>query len=211
MSAWQYSLADDKRTNALLLATTFTDVVETVARDMNVLCGHRKNCDIMAGFSRVIFNLYVPETTFDLFFNSEHGYRGAYFKSPHFGLEANEKCIKHLTPSLLSWAKQHEPSLDLKFAKESLASPTAKVWLAETGSSHWCDKCVGEWSANDEAPELRNGRWELTDTQNGRWGRKVPSLSKLRVFGAFLNERYDEFTPENKRYRAQDINAYGWS
>jgi hypothetical protein len=212
MTAWNFSsLVHEERANALRRGEAFSAVVEAIARDMEVVCCHRRDCDDMAGFSRVVFNLRVPPPTFDVFFNSEHGYRGAYFESPHTGLAANEACIRHLTPLLLAWAKQYEPSLDQVFAQESLRSPTAKVWLTEF-ESHLCAKCVGEWgNPDDELPEILNGRWEVANSSNGRRGRKAPALSKLRVFGAFLSERYDEFTPTRKRFRAQQLNACGWS
>jgi hypothetical protein len=212
MSAWHFSsIVGDKRIDALLRESAFTEVVGIVVRDMEVLCCHIQSCDDMAGFSRVIFNLRVPTSTFDLFFNSESGYRGAYFESPDAGLAANEACIRRLTPLLLAWAEQNEPSLDGRFAQQSLASPAAKVWLTEF-ESHLCTKCVGEWgNPKDEVPEILNGRWELVHSPNDWRGRKAPVLSKLRVFGAFLNEHYDEFTPARKRHRAQELNAYGWS
>lgn len=132
MSAWHFGPAvNEKRTAALLRENTFTEVVEIVVRDMEVLCCHSQVCDDMAGFSRVILNQRVPPATFDLFFNSESGYRGAYFESLYIGLVANEACLRRLTPLLLAWAEQHEPSLDRKFAQQSLASLTAKVWLNE--------------------------------------------------------------------------------
>ena len=212
MSAWHFSSRiGDKRIDALLRESAFTEVVGIVVRDMEVLCCHIQSCDDMAGFSRVIFNLRVPPTTFDLFFNSKSGYRGAYFESPYIGLTANEACLRRLTPLLLAWAEQYEPSLDRKFAQQSLASPTAKVWLAEFGS-HLCAKCVGEWgNPTDKVPEIFNGRWELVHSPSNLRGRKAPFLSKLKIFGAFLNERYNEFTPTRKRFRAQELYEYGWS
>ena len=212
MNSWHFgSTVGKERADALLQAVAFAAIVEAIAQDMEILCCHRRCCDDLAGFSRVIFNLRVPQSTFDIFFNSEHGYRGAYFDSPYAGLAANGACIQRLTPLLLAWANQHEPSVDQVFARESLASPTAKVWLTEF-ESHICEKCVGEWgNPTDEAPEICNGRWEFANAPGGRYGRKAPFLSKLRVFGAFLNERHDEFTPARKRHRAEDLNKEGWS
>src|SRR5215208_5565311 len=63
----------------------------------------------------------------------------------------------------------------------------------------------------DEIPEILNGRWENEDSPNGRRGRKAPRCSKLKIFGAFLSTRYDEFIPARKRYRAVDIHKCGWS
>jgi len=182
-----------------------------LSREMEVLCCHRPDCDDMAGFSRVIFNLRAPSQTLDLFFNSEHGYRGSYFVSPHAGLAANDAIIKRLKPLLLAWAAQHQLALDQTFAGESLTSSSAKVWITESGSQ-LCQQCIGEWSnPTDEEPDILNGRWEVTDTPNAHRGRKAPHVSKLRVFGAFLNDRHDEFVPARKRHRAFHINEGGWS
>lgn len=212
MRAWQFSSTiDQERVDALLRAPAFDEIVEMLAGEMEVVCCHRPNCDDMQGFSRVVFNVHLPCTTFDLFFNSEHGYRGLYFLSPQAGLVANENVIRRLTPRLVRWAEQHEPSLDPAFAAESLASPSAKVWVTEFGS-HQCQQCHGEWgNPTDETPEILNGRWEVADSPNARRGCKAPYFSKLRVLGAFLNERCDELVPTRKRHRARDICAWGWS
>ncbi|MEW9580594.1 hypothetical protein [Paraburkholderia sp. DGU8] len=212
MTAWVFDPAIGKeRSSALLKAPSFGEIVEAVAREMEILCVHRQACDDLGGFSRVVFNLRIPRATFDLFFNSEHGYRGAYFLSPHSGLAANEAVIRRITPLFLTWAEQNLPTLDRKFAEESLVSLSAKVWLTEY-ENHLCTKCEGEWgNPTDATLEIQNGRWEVADSPNGHRGRKAPFLSKLRVFGAFLNERYDEFVPGRKRHRARDLNECGWS
>ncbi len=212
MAAWHFSSAlSSERREALARAPAFANILRLVASQMEILCCHRPPCDDMAGFSRVVFNVALPQSAFDLFFNSEHGYRGAYFQSPHSGLAANEACVRHLAPALLSWAQTHEPSVDPVFAKESLYSPTAKIWLTEF-ESHLCAKCTGQWeNPHNDQPEIINGRWERTNSPAGNRGRKAPYLTKLRVVGAFLNERHDEFTPARKRFRAQDLHANGWS
>jgi hypothetical protein len=212
MADWHFSSAlSNERREALVRAPALADILRLVASQMEVLCCHRAACDGMAGFSRVVFNVAVPQSAFDLFFNSEHGYRGAYFQSPHSGLAANETCVRHLTPALLAWARAHEPSLDLVFVEESLHSPTAKIWLTEF-ESHLCAKCAGEWgNPVDDQPEIINGRWERANSPAGKRGRKAPYLTKLRVFGAFLNERHDEFTPSRKRDRARELYDNGWS
>ncbi|MCP5265697.1 MAG: hypothetical protein H6934_06280 [Burkholderiaceae bacterium] len=212
MIGWQFSdTIGHERTSALLRAPAFDEIVETIAREMQVVCCHQQECDDAKGFSRVVFNFRVPCTTFDLFFNSEHGYRGSYYLSSHTGLAANEAVISRLSPLLLQWAEQHDSALDQRLAAGSLDSPSAKVWLSEFGS-HLCKHCVGEWgNPSDEAPEVLNRRWELADSPNAYRGRKAPCLSKLKVFGAFLNDRHDEFVSGRKRHRARDINAWGWS
>lgn len=85
------------------------------------------------------------------------------------------------------------------------------MWLTEYGS-HLCTQCIGEWgNPTGHTAEILNGRWELADTPNAHRGREAPFLSKIRVFGAFLNERNHEVVPARKRHRAFDINAEGWS
>lgn len=212
MAVWRFSSSlSNERRKALVRAPAFADILHLVVSRMEILCCHRPDCDDMAGFSRVVFNVVLPQSAFDLFFNSEHGYRGAYFQSPHAGLAANEACVRQLAPSLLAWAQTHQPSLDPVFAKESLGSPTAKIWLTEF-ESHLCVKCTGEWgNPSDDQPEIINHRWECADSPAGNRGCKAPYLTKLRVFGAFLNERHDEFTPARKRFRAQELHESGWS
>lgn len=212
MTTWQFSSAIDKeRVTVLLQAPALNEIIEMLLCQIDVLCCHRQNCDDVPGFSRAVFNLRTSQRTFDLFFNSEHGYRGSYYLSPHEGLAANKTIIKQLSPLLLSWAEQHEPMFDQVFTAESLSSLSAKMWLTEYGS-HLCAQCVSEWgNPTDNTAEILNDRWELADTPNARRGRKAPFLSKIRVSGAFLNERNDEIVPARKRHRATDINAGGWS
>jgi hypothetical protein len=207
MTAWLFDLSiGEERRSALLKAPPLVEIIEALTHEMEILCCHWPDCDDM-----VVFNLRVSRATFDLFFNSEHGYRGAYFESPHSGLAANDAVMARLTPLFLTWAEEYQPTLDRAFARESLSSPSAKIWLNEY-ESHLCEMCAGEWgNPTDTAPEILNGRWEVVDSPNSQRGRKAPFLSKLRVFGAFLNKRYDEFVPSRKRHRAQDLSAYGWS
>ena len=102
------------------------------------------------------------------------------------------------------------------FIQESLLSPSSKVWLAEKGKEidKKCSGCKGEWSAvagRRATAEILNGRWERADVQKAEWGQKAPYLTKLRIMGAFLNDRHDEFIPFDKRFRAREIHKLGWS
>ncbi len=212
MSTWVFAATVGvERVHALLSPISFEAISDRVAREMEVLCCHRRQCDDDTQFSGVVFCVRVPPSLFDLLFNSPNGYRGAYYRSPYVGLEANDALIRRLSPVLLDWAASHCAELDHGFAQESLSSPSAKVWLTEY-ESHLCDRCTGEWGnpKNDNA-EILNGRWENEDSPNGRRGRKAPCHSKLKVFGAFFNARYDEFIPARKRHRAMHIHRCGWS
>jgi hypothetical protein len=161
----------------------------------------------MAGFRRVVYCISVPFSTFDAFFNAEHGYRGAYYRSAYEGLAANDRLISAIAPELISWA-QLNGCVELDFDHESLSTPSAKAWLAEAGL-RFCAKCEGEWThPQDSRREIINGRWENAEDIRGR---KAPLQSKIRIFGAFLSDRLGEFVAERKRHRARQLHEVGWS
>ena len=75
-----------------------------------------------------------------------------------------------------------------------------------------CAACEGELgNPSNDAPEILNGRWEVEDEAFARRGRKAPLLTKVRVFGAFLDARHNELVPNRKRHRANQIHQWGWS
>jgi len=212
MSTWAYAeTVTAERIATLLGAPSFSVISDQIASEMKVACCHQQPCDDNRQFSRVVFCVQISPSLFDLFFNSPNGYRGMYYQSPYRGLEANAAVIRGLARRLLGWAASNCPDIDGVFAEESLSSHSAKVWLAECGS-HLCEQCAGEWrNPNDDVPEILNRQWENEDSPKGRCGRKAPCLSKLRIFGAFLNQRHDEFVPARKRYRSMQIHQSGWS
>lgn len=107
--------------------------------------------------------------------------------------------------------------LDLsnEFIRESLVTLSAKVWLAEHGKEldRKCPGCKGEWSSGPIGPaEILNSRWEKPrQGQKAEWGREAPYLTKLRIMGAFIDERHNELVPVDKRFRAYEIHQFGWS
>jgi hypothetical protein len=209
---WQFSPSlGEERVRALSAAPKFAEITERIANTVVVLCCHRQECDDDRDFSRAVCSLTIPQSLFDLFFNSVHGYRGSYYASPFVGIEANHNFICRLLPLIVSLTDINSDGLTSAFAKESLTSLSAKVWLAEVGLG-LCRHCEGEWSPPaDEAAEILNGRWNIEPSIYGRWGRKAPYYSKLRLIGGFLNARYDEYIPACKRRRAQTLHWSGWA
>ena len=145
---------------------------------------------------------------FDLFFNSKNGLRGQYFLSADTGIKKNGLFIQSLTPALLS--SNTVTAVPNQRIVRSLSAGSAKAWLAEYEKhQRGCDKCTGEWgSPQDKVAEILNGRWE-NYRPHPYYGRKAPYLTKIRIFGAFLNERGEEFDP--KPNRAQEIHDSGWT
>ena len=212
MIEWTYaaSLPRD-RVSTLLAPSTIGTIANHIAADMRIACCHFQSCDDHADFGRVVFCVCVSEDLFDLFYNSPHGYRGAYFRSPGAGVDATATFIGALAPRLIERSAAGASKDELARALESLSSHSAKAWIAENGLG-LCPKCEGEWGhSSDTLPEIFNGRWEHGESGPQCNGRKAPRLTKIRVFGAFLDDRHNQFVPCRKRYRARDIHMWGWS
>lgn len=209
---WTYAdtIAKDRR-DSLNQAPTFGDIVEAVRREMSILCGHVDRCQDNKPYSRIVFSIQVSRPLFDWIFNSANGYRAWFFRSPYDGLRNNARMIRILEPKLLESLSSEQ---DIELARDSLNSLSAKVWLAERGNEVCteCPECEGEWSSpQDDTPEILNRRWEVSPKTSAKSGRKAPYLTKLRVFGAFLNNHRDEWISERKRHRAKQIHDFGWS
>jgi len=210
MSTWSFStlVANDRRI-LLEASPPFVELAKSVARTMRPHCTHVDSCDEAAGFKRIVCCISIDRDLFDLFFNSQNGYRGSYFQSPQEGLLANSQLLDLLAPRLVSF-ETHQDMLP-RMIERSLRAPSAKCWLAEEGKG-FCPACAGEWVApQDDAPEILNGRWEKGTEINLRYGRKAPVQNQLRVIGAFVNETGDEYVVPRKRTRAQQIHDHGWS
>lgn len=209
------SLGDDRRAALLSPSVTFQGIAEEIRKQMRPLCWHSvPSVDMTIGFSRVTFCIHVGQPLFDLFFNSEQGYRASYFRNPDDGLRDNASFIASVSPVLIAWGRANgdaSPDSFWRKAEEGLRRSSAKVWLAERGQQ-LCARCQGEWTdPQDDTAEILNGRWERRDNPNARRGRKAPYLTKLRIFGAFLKANGDEFIAARKRLRAQQISSDGWS
>jgi hypothetical protein len=155
-----------------------------------------------------VYCIVVKKPLFDLFFNSENGYRAWYFRSCEEGIRKNQLFLKSLTPILIS--SQLIDVASAPMIDKSLSAASAKAWLAEVGKGI-CSKCEGDWSApRGDRAEILNGRWEHSTAHSG-WGRKAPFLEKIRIIGAFVNEADEEYIPRRKLSRASDVHKHGWS
>jgi len=209
---WDFVLKEADRLKSLNDPLLYEEIVDRMRNEMKILCAYEDPCKDQGGFIRVIYCIEISNPLFDFFFNSSCGYRSFYYISEYQGLEANRYLIDNLMSDLL---KFNSP-LEKDFAKESLKSDSAKVWLTEIpkeGETDHCELCSGEWTfATNREAEILNNRWEKDgDNDLSIWGRKAPYLTKLKIFGAFLNANGDEFIPSRKKHRSLDIHDYGWS
>lgn len=210
MYPWRFSehLPAARRAE-LKSAPPFAQIAHEVARSMRILCTHPDPCDEAAGYSRIVACVAVEPQLFDLFFNAETGYRGAYFASQVSGLQANVQILSLVAPALAN----HETHAGLphRQAEASLRNQSAKAWLAEVGKG-FCPRCEGEWSTpQDDEPDILNDRWEVSREANARYGRKAPLFTKLRLLGAFVDQHGNSYVATQKRDRASQIHDYGWS
>jgi hypothetical protein len=209
---WDVTAVGEDRKRDLDAASSFEAIVTEITARMDVLCCHVEPSQTgPAGFRRPVFCLKVTRPLFDQFFNSRVGYRAAFFRSPYEGLKANNQLLRALLPGLMASEHSAPCNEEPVFVTESLTSESAKAWLAEAAIG-LCDACRGEWSHPGGDPvEIRNGRWELQACRNSAWGRTAPYLTKIRVFGGFLNDALHELIPSRKRHRAWEIHQWGWS
>jgi hypothetical protein len=215
---WSFQLTVDEqlRLPALVDRHTFAQITERIMSCVQVLCCHRSKLSD-GEFLRPVYTVRIDRPLFDLFFNSPFGYRAAYFKSPGAGLDANVSFLQTIAPRLAADPASLKSALSPDFIHASLSTPSAKVWLAECGKEidRKCSACEGEWSSGTTGTETRseilNGRWEVAEGQKAEWGGKAPYLEKLRIMGAFINDRHHELVPHDKRFRAYEIHEFGWS
>jgi hypothetical protein len=147
---------------------------------------------------------------FDWFFNATTGYRGAFFESASAGTQANRAFVDHLAPFLADWAIGQQLDPDRQWVLASLAKSSAKAWLAEYPGL--CTMCAGEWSSSYGAElHIENSRWERSAHVHSAWGRQAPLLSKIRIFGGFVDAQQKEWLASHKTERAEHIWEHGWS
>jgi hypothetical protein len=177
---------------------------------MSLKCFHWEPRQHGTTYERAVFCGAVDPEVFDWFFNATTGYRGAFFESPEVGNRENRLLVDGLTPFLAEWVLAQDSWHGVHRIRASLSKPSAKMWLAEYPGL--CALCAGEWSSSYE-PELRiyNSRWECSSHIHSAWGTHAPRMTKIRVFGGFMNADGNEWLASHKSERAAHIWEYGWS
>ncbi len=161
-------------------------------------------------YERAVFCGIVDPRLFDWFFNSSTGYRGTFYEGPEIGARANRALLDQLAEHLVNWALTQQHDRDRSWILASLSQPSAKAWLAEYPGL--CSLCEGEWSSSYVSDlQIQNNRWELSPRVNAAWGRQAPCLTKIRIFGGFIDEHHHEWLAAHKSERASHIWEHGWS
>lgn len=208
--AWRFvGEAEEPRLLALTQSLPQSALASALRDGLTLRCFHREPREHDHSFRRAVFCGTVDLRLFDWFFNSGTGYRAAFYQGPDIGTRANRTLLDELSEFLLTWAvPQHDE--DRSWVHASLSQPSAKAWLAEYPGL--CPACAGEWSSSYVSElEIRNDRWEYSPHVHAAWGRQAPSLTKIRIFGGFIDARHHEWLATRKSERAMHISEHGWS
>jgi len=208
---WRYvGRAEPGRLAALASPLPHAELADALRNGIKLQCFHREPRNDDGSYKRAVFCGTVSLDLFDWFFNSSTGYRGAFFISASTGTQANRALVDQLAPFLVGWTTTNHIDLDSQWILASLAKPSAKAWLAEYPGL--CSKCSGEWSSSYTAElHIENLRWECSSHVHSAWGRQAPQLSKVRVFGGFIDAQRNEWLASHKAERAQHIWEHGWT
>jgi len=211
---WEFENSiGSKRINDLEHCPSFEEIVQSIEKDMKILCVHEIPCDNCKkdGYYRITYCFEISKDLFDLFFNSKNGYRAWYYRSIEQGFEKNSFMIQALTPKLIKYGV--EKSIPENKIKLSLKASSSKVWLAEIGKGIESCTCYGEWKySQDSKIEIYNDCWEILDITKypySSYGRTAPCLKIIRIFGGFINEEGEE--EDLKPNRSKEIHDWGWT
>ncbi len=210
-SPWHYvGKVDSKRLDALAQPLPNAELPEALKRGLTLKCFHREPRQDNASFKRAVFCGTVDSLLFDWFFNGSTGYRGAFFEAPDVGARANRALVNHLAHFLTEWALSQQIDHDRQWILASLSKLSAKAWLAEYPGL--CELCAGEWSPSYVSElHIENSRWEKSTHVHSAWGCQAPRLTKIRVFGGFIDAAQNEWLASHKLERAKHIWEHGWS
>lgn len=210
-ATWRYvGDAESERLSALAQPLTHAKLPGALQRGLTLKCFHREPRQDDASYERAVFCGTVGNELFDWFFNASTGYRGAFFESPDAGTRANRSLVDQLAEFLADWALAQQLDRDRQWILASLFKPSAKAWLAEHPGL--CSLCAGEWSPSYVSKlQIENSRWEVSSHVHSTWGRQAPRMSKVRIFGGFLNAAQNEWLASHKEERATHIFEHGWS
>ena len=223
---WSYTeRVSQKRQEVLLADRDFSDIVSRILEEMQIthfdVC--RGDFGEVRGCKRPEFALQVCKETFDLFFNSPHGYRGQYHKSIEDGEKANKALMSKLSERMIAYAKDRttKHTMNEEELIRSLNLGSSKIWIDEQGiraqrgddiTDLKVDLKVKPWltvarryvADPDKFPDL-NKEIKAVD------GVKAPTGTILEVKGAFIDENDKERVADDKENRSQQIHLYGFT
>lgn len=221
-SEWDTSLLPPDRRDRLELAPTFEDLVDLIVANGTILEAkiapyRTAPKDAPKVIHQVVYRIAISPELFDPFYNGADGLRGRYWQGPGLGDAATRLLIDKFEPRLLRTLPD-QYSLDRKALLQavdvlttSLRKPSAKVWPFE-----WEDPPNNKITLikPDHPERLMVGRWAENETHldaKGPSWRWTPASGSIEIKGALVSPEHEEFVPECKKNRADQIYKFGFT
>jgi hypothetical protein len=173
---WDTSDLPSDRRELLNEGVAFHEIVDRIVGEAVVTCCWPKPFITAPaealGAKQICYHVNIRPETFDLFFNSAHGLRAMYWRSPAIGDGATRDTVQTLRPMLLQFATEHpealassEVEIDVTGVRRSLEGGSAKIWVRET------DHRGNTMISVDGQPQLYVPRWAANENESGSKGR----------------------------------------
>ncbi len=227
---WQYSQdISPERIDYLVRQVDFEEIIRSIESEMVIIDYNIEESTCFNNCIRHGFILSITPKTYDIFFNSEYGYRGKYFLGTNEGKNANRELIAALKEKLVNYSIQNPSSIKistLQNVENSLNKESAKIWIHQASSTlnekqfkTIMDAAIENpsWKAFALKVEEDNKTPKGERHKNYRrrfkavLGLRAPVGVKLEIKGAFLDLEGNEVIGKGKFSRAKQIRYYGFS
>ena len=227
---WMYSqFISPDRIAYLSEQVEFQDIIKAINREMVIINYSIEESNCFNNCIRHGFIFSITPKTYDIFFNSEYGYRGKYFLGTKEGTDANREIINALKEKLVNYANQNPSNKNIltnQKVENSLNKESAKIWIHQASSTlnekqFKIIEDVGIENANwykfalkvQEDNKKKNNERHKNYTRRFKaiLGIRAPVGVKLEIKGAFLDIEGNEVIGKGKYSRAKQIRCYGFS
>ena len=227
---WKYTqIISPERIAYLSEKIEFKKIIEAINREMIVVDYSIEESNCFNNCIRHSFIFSVTPKTYDIFFNSEYGYRGKYFLGTKEGKDANRELIAAIKEKLVNYANQN-PSNKWMSTKQNVGSSlnkeSAKIWIHQASSTlndkqfkiiedvaientYWYKFAL---KVKEDSKRKKNERHKnYTRRFKAILGLRAPVGVKLEIKGAFIDLEGNEVIGKGKYSRAKQIRYYGFS
>ena len=216
---------DARRLSYLRQDTSYLDIAQRVTREARDIHFRARAGSREAKFNiRAEFDFSVEPETLDIFFNGSQGIRAQYYLDTRRGIESNRLVIDLLKDRLIEVVcLSSQDRMTLEQIEKSLNCGSAKIWIDEDSSTlnqtsrnreDIMDLDVPRWAGfmAEVLMAWRTNKLPIPSVMTrALLGVQTPEGRRLRVIGAWLDERGEEFVAPSKINRAQHIHDYGFS
>ncbi len=216
---WSFTALNTDRQRKLNAVMPFGEIAASVSSDSRVMwfCIERAEARppmAPTNARRVWASFQVSDEIFDQFYNGRDGLRARFWQSRGKGEAATKFFVSRIIDKVFNAAFPASRSGELTPMNEreivrSLTAASAKIWIVEKlpGGRSLIDLenpaqlGVQRWIENESSPYSPKGKaW--------RW---TPAAGMIDIKGAFIGGDGDEWIPEAKKSRSDEIHLYGFT